>query len=507
MLQTGGPYKGVWGYPAFWGGDGGYVYMTTNRGPLSAFKLGVSGSGKPALSRDRHDPSNFGYTSGSPMVTSNGTNAGLRARLGRLQQGPGRRGGQLRAYDAVPNKGKMSCATRPRSGRRPSSPCPPPTTAGCTSRTGPARSTASAGRPPIALAGTPTDFGMVAVKESVTKQVRVTAKRTVSSPKIKTGAPFTVGKVKLPVTLEGRRDADGPGDLPPDEPGVGLGRPRVRHHDGHLRVRPARHRDQGRAAPDPSTLDFGEVPSGGVVTLDATITNSGSTRTTITGATGAEGPVQHRRAAQDGHPAGARRLGVGADRLRADGGRHVQGRPGGQVVHRRRHPARHRDLGQGGRAADHQPRDAAVRPGAGGEVGDEDLRRQNTGNLLLTLTKAAPPTAPFQVPDPVRRASRSSPATSSTSPSRSAPTKVGAFDGTYSITGNDGKGAHLVTVHGTAVTEPAAHAITGLGKCVDVRKQDEERDRRAALHLQPDRGPGLGARRRHLPRAWASAST
>jgi hypothetical protein len=49
------------------------------------------------------------------------------------------------------------------------------------------------------------------------------------------------------------------------------------------------------------------------------------------------------------------------------------------------------------------------------------------------------------------------------------PTKLGAFDGSYSITGNDGQGAHLITVHGTAVTQPVTHAITGLGKCVDVR--------------------------------------
>ena len=49
------------------------------------------------------------------------------------------------------------------------------------------------------------------------------------------------------------------------------------------------------------------------------------------------------------------------------------------------------------------------------------------------------------------------------------PTKAGSFDGTYSITGNDGQGAHLISVHGTAVEKSAAHAITGLGKCVDVR--------------------------------------
>ena len=65
---------------------------------------------------------------------------------------------------------------------------------------------------------------MVAVKASVTKQVTVTAKRTVKLTKIKTDAPFTAGKVTLPVTLKAGADADRAGHLQADEPGVGVGR-------------------------------------------------------------------------------------------------------------------------------------------------------------------------------------------------------------------------------------------------------------------------------------------
>ena len=91
VLQTGGPYKGVWGYPAFWGGDGGYVYMTTNRGPLSAFKVGVSGSGKPALSRTgtTHLELRLHLRVADGHLERQELRLG--ARLGRLQQGPGRR--------------------------------------------------------------------------------------------------------------------------------------------------------------------------------------------------------------------------------------------------------------------------------------------------------------------------------------------------------------------------------------------------------------------------------
>ena len=33
VLQALGPYGGVWGHPAFWGGDGGYVYIVPEPGP------------------------------------------------------------------------------------------------------------------------------------------------------------------------------------------------------------------------------------------------------------------------------------------------------------------------------------------------------------------------------------------------------------------------------------------------------------------------------------------
>ena len=90
VLQTGGPYKGVWGYPAFWGGDGGYVYMTTNRGPLSAFKVGVSGSGKPALSRTGTTALELRLHLRLADGHLQRQERGLGARLGRLQQGPDR---------------------------------------------------------------------------------------------------------------------------------------------------------------------------------------------------------------------------------------------------------------------------------------------------------------------------------------------------------------------------------------------------------------------------------
>ena len=48
VLGITGPFQGQWGHPAVWGGDGGYVYLVGNGGPLRALKYGVTGTGLPA---------------------------------------------------------------------------------------------------------------------------------------------------------------------------------------------------------------------------------------------------------------------------------------------------------------------------------------------------------------------------------------------------------------------------------------------------------------------------
>ena len=96
----------------------------------------------------------------------------------------------------------------------------------------------------------------------------------------------------------------------------------------------------------------------------------------------------------------------------------------------------------------------------------------DTGNLLLTLTKAAPPAAPFLVPTPVAEGQQIEPGEAIHQGVTFSPTKAGTFTGTYVITGNDGRGPQTVTFTGTAVAAAPAKTgpITGLGgKCLDIR--------------------------------------
>lgn len=97
-----GPYEGQWGHPAVWGGDGGYVYLVNINAPMRAFKAGVDGSGNPTLTEAGATADNFGYTSGSPVVTSNGAASGSAVVWEVSTDDETGSNGQLRAYGAVP---------------------------------------------------------------------------------------------------------------------------------------------------------------------------------------------------------------------------------------------------------------------------------------------------------------------------------------------------------------------------------------------------------------------
>jgi uncharacterized repeat protein (TIGR01451 family) len=114
VLARVGPLNGgVRGKPGVWGGDGGYVYIATSQsgagtGRLSAYKYGVDGSGNPTLAFAGQASDLFGFGSGAPVVTSDGTTSGS-ALVWTVWFAPsgGGVGAQLRAYDAVPVNGQM----------------------------------------------------------------------------------------------------------------------------------------------------------------------------------------------------------------------------------------------------------------------------------------------------------------------------------------------------------------------------------------------------------------
>lgn len=104
---------GVRGKPGVWPGEGGYVYIATSQsgagtGRLLAFKYGLDGAGNPTLTNTGKSSDLFGFGSGSPVITSDGTKSGSAlvwvTRFGTTYDPaqPGV-GAELRVYNATPN--------------------------------------------------------------------------------------------------------------------------------------------------------------------------------------------------------------------------------------------------------------------------------------------------------------------------------------------------------------------------------------------------------------------
>jgi hypothetical protein len=108
-LQILGPFNGVWGHPAVYGGQGGYIYYTesTGGGFLRALSYGTNSSGVPQLTNAGTSAGAFGYGSGSPTVTSNGTTTGSAVVWVVYDDGVSGTGGTLEAYGAVPSGGTL----------------------------------------------------------------------------------------------------------------------------------------------------------------------------------------------------------------------------------------------------------------------------------------------------------------------------------------------------------------------------------------------------------------
>jgi HYDIN/CFA65/VesB-like, Ig-like domain/PQQ-like domain len=111
VVDRQGPFGAVFGRPGIWPGDGGYIYVATSccqngGGNLDVYQYGLNTSGNPALSEIATSADVFGFGSGSPVVTSNGTTSG--SALVWIIWAANRQGngGQLRAYDPIPVNGQ-----------------------------------------------------------------------------------------------------------------------------------------------------------------------------------------------------------------------------------------------------------------------------------------------------------------------------------------------------------------------------------------------------------------
>ncbi|HEY2316634.1 MAG TPA: choice-of-anchor D domain-containing protein [Streptosporangiaceae bacterium] len=116
VVAQAGPFGGEWGQPAAFGPDGSvtatgsddYVYYVGRGDVMRYLQFGADSSGTPTLTDVADSSTTFGYTSGSPVVTSNGNDPASAVVWEVYSAGGGGATGTLDAFAAVPPSG---CAT------------------------------------------------------------------------------------------------------------------------------------------------------------------------------------------------------------------------------------------------------------------------------------------------------------------------------------------------------------------------------------------------------------
>ncbi|MEV7738683.1 choice-of-anchor D domain-containing protein [Streptomyces sp. NPDC088921] len=287
-VSKSGPYQGMWGHPAFWGGDGGYVYVVGNQGPLRALKYGVRNGGTPALTLTGQSQDTFGYTSGSPLVTSDGTDESSALVWMTSASSAAGADGTLRAYSPTPDgNGHLQLLWSAPIGTATkfSTPTAERGKVYVGTRDGVLYGFGSPAR--TALTAASLDFGQVGLGGSSSADMKLTATQDVSITGLKASGAFSVDPSAVPTpeqptALAADATLDVPISFAPTATGGINGTLTANLSDGQKLVfalhgvgtRPG----LGAA---PAALNFGEVPTGSTSTLNLQITNTGTEPETV----------------------------------------------------------------------------------------------------------------------------------------------------------------------------------------------------------------------------------
>ncbi|NUR57111.1 MAG: choice-of-anchor D domain-containing protein, partial [Catenulispora sp.] len=467
-----GPFAGQWGHPAVWGGDGGYVYIVGAEAQMRAFHYGLSATGTPTLTPVGHTTDNLGYTSGSPIVTSDGTTSGSAVVWVVATHSPAGAAGtnaDLRAYNAIPNPdGSMQLLFSAPIGTAAKFSVPATDNGRVYVGTRDGHVIGFGSPTTAPLTAPQTTFPKQAVGTQGTATVTLTATTHVQVTGASTSsAVFGVNTSVLanPVVLEAGDTLQLPVTFNPTAPGTASGILRVQTADGTIGVSLTGTGTQDGLGSNPATLAFNtDQPTGIAATLPVRIVNTGTTDEKVVSAAGpaASGPYS-----VTGLPAADTVLapGDGLDATvtyypttaGASQDSIVITSSDGSGTHILRIPLSGTAVtGQGVLSLTPSTLDFGDVPL--GTTKKLSFTVANTGNVPLTITKAKAPDGEFQAVVPIDEGRVLGPEQSVKISVTFTPTALGPAAGdqppAYEVTPDTGVGAMYVTLLGNGVPAP-----------------------------------------------------
>jgi len=452
--------SGVWGHPAVWGGDGGYLYVNEAYGHLVALGYGLTGTGQPSFHVAGNSAESLGYTSGSPVVTSDGTTSGSALVWVVRASGPNGTGGELMVYSAVPSNGVLTLLRSWSLGNVSKFSVPATNNGRVYVGTRDGNLMAFGAPTTQALQGAAVKFGDVSVGSSGSATATLTATRTVTISALSAAAPFAVGTPAptLPVTLTANQTLTVPVTYAPTTWGASTGTLSLTTDQGTIAFGLSGTGTQAGLAATPTSLDWGEMAVGSSETLTVGVTNTSTSTETFTGVTGPSGAFT-----ASGLPAVGSTIAPGVSQtISVTYAPTASGDDSSSIVLTSDQGPVTIPLTGTGIDADPQvtitPMSLAFGNVTVGQSATQTFTVANTGNINLTVTKAAPPTAPFAATNPIPEGQQLAPGESYTVSLTFTPTAVTNYSDIYEVSTNTGQGAMTIALTGSGV---AATTSTG----------------------------------------------
>ena len=475
VLQKIGPGGGVWSRPSVWPGDGGWVYVPVVAnctaeiagGCLLGLKAGVSADDAPMLSQVATSSSSFAYGSSAVVVTADGTRSGSALLWTVWSSGWTGAGGELRAYDAVPQNGSFSL--RYLAGIGTSAKFTAPAVGDgrgyVGTRDGHVIGFGVTGAPALRAQGAA--FAPTLVGDEAFSTVQVTAAGTVTIVGLGTSGDFalTAASPETPFAVAAGASFAIPVAFRPTTEGAIVGTLRITTDGGTFAI-PLSGVGQS-AAPmltmTPPVLTFSPVVVGNVSTETVTITNVSGAPMTLTAITPPAEPFSLSGLPDVGAVLEAGEsfiatiayaptmVGTSSGYFSVAAGDAV----GAMAVEGSA-------LMGGKLRIEPQTLDSGAY-----NIGDVSMsvfRISNDGDVPVVIEKSKPPTAPaFQPVAPFDEGAVLAPGASIEQVVRVSPTEVGLVSDVWQLNANDGQGLRLVSFSVTGAKPPAAAAPATTG--------------------------------------------